>query len=121
MKFVIGPALLFPSVRSGASPRHRDRQQAPGLVDSSPKIDMNARRPVNAAICLVRGPDLRDQRGVGLSTPRWLPLRSRIIAAGETPAVGTWWQSGMRPDSRSRTGTLRWDRVRLPSKPGRGF
>jgi hypothetical protein len=26
-----------------------------------------------------------------------------------------------RPDSHSRTGTLRWDRVRLPSKPGRGF
>jgi hypothetical protein len=40
---------------------------------------------------------------------------------GRHPAAGTWWRSGRRPDSRSRTGTLRRDRVRLPSKPGRGF
>jgi hypothetical protein len=29
-------------------------------------MDMNARRSVNAARCLVRGPDLCDQRGIGL-------------------------------------------------------
>src|SRR6202795_3559867 len=52
---------------------------------------MNARRPVNAARSLVRGPDLRDQRGVCPCTPRRLALRPRIIAAGgdtQQPAHG---------------------------------
>jgi hypothetical protein len=35
------------------------------------------------------------------------------------PAARTWWQSDMTPGDRSRTGTLRRDRVRLPSEPGR--
>jgi hypothetical protein len=69
----------------------------------------------------MRGADLRHQRGVGLAAPRRLPFRPmRNSRWGRHPAAGTWWRSGRRPDSRSRTGTLRWDRVRLPSKPGRG-
>src|SRR5208282_4461782 len=38
---------------------------------------------------------------------------------GRHPVAGTSGRSGRRPDSHSRAGTLRWDRVRLPSKPGR--
>ena len=38
---------------------------------------------------------------------------------GRHPAAGTWWRSDSSPGDRLRTGTPRWDRVRLPSEPGR--
>src|SRR4029077_6405242 len=55
------------------------------------KIDMNARRPVDAARSHMCGTDLRDQCGVGLAAPRWLPFRPCVIAAGgdtQQPAHG---------------------------------
>src|SRR5262249_29800912 len=36
---------------------------------------------------------------------------------GRHPAADTCWQSDSPPGDRSRTGTLPWDRVRLPSEP----
>src|SRR5215831_3843056 len=37
---------------------------------------------------------------------------------GRHPEADTCWQSDSPPGDRSRTGTLPWDRVRLPSEPG---
>ena len=40
-----------------------------------------------------------------------LPVKPRLVS--------TWSRSGSSPGDRSRTGTLRRDRLRLPSEPGR--
>src|SRR5215204_3315053 len=82
---------------------------------------MKARRAVDTARGLVRGADLLEQRCVRPCTPRRPPLHPCRVAswgAIQEPAHG-----GIRflAGSRSRIGTLRRDRVRLPSEPDRGF
>ena len=89
--------------------RHQSRHpHASNISTLGRKLGMNARRAVGAARGRMRHLDLRDQRGVGLGPLRRPPL----------PAAGTSWQSDNLPGDHSRTGTLRRDRVRLPSEPG---
>src|ERR1700760_468191 len=98
------------------------------------ELGVNARRTIYTVRGSVRRTDLRDQCIVRLGPPRRAPLQPCIVATGgDTQQLAQGddrvirgcrfaaFPSGgsLRDGDRSRTGTLRRDRVRLPSEPGR--